>query len=254
MTRSLSILAHGLSKVGKSTFAATSPRPVLYLDVEGGTRFLPLTKVMWDPLTQAPPECDGTWEAAVVVVRDYAAVPAAFRWLESGQHCFESVVIDSISELQQRLVDQISQRAQMQMQDWGQVFREFIGLMRDFHTLTMHPTKPLQSVVFVSMSKTDDNNVYQPLAQGQSKNYLPYIVDILGALTVESGIDHTTGMPTTTHKFTTGPMLQYATGERVGGRVPPVLVDATVPLLLDYVFGVEPSTTPAPVEQAADAQ
>lgn len=253
-TRSLSILAHGLSKTGKSTFAASSPKPMLYLDVEGGTRFLNLNAVHWDPLTQAPPECDGTWDTAVVNVRDYAVMPKAFQWLDSGQHCFQSVAIDSISELQQQLVDKISNRQQMQLQNWGEVFREFIGLMRDFHTLTMHPTKPLQSVVFISMSKADEDGTYHPLAQGQSKNYLPYIVDVLGATTIESGIDHSTGTPITTHKFTTGPTLKYATGERVGGRIPPVLENATVPLLLDYVFGVEPSSTPAPVEQATDAQ
>lgn len=248
MTRSLSILAHGLSKVGKSTFAASCPKPLLYLDVEGGTRFLQLNAVHWDPMTQAPPECDGTWDTAVVVVRDYAAVAKAYEWLNSGQHCFESVAIDSISELQQRLVDKISNRAQMQMQDWGTVFRDFIGLMRDYHSLTMHPTKPLQAVVYVSMSKEDDSGMYQPLAQGQSRNYLPYIVDVLGAMTVESGINMSTGEPTTSHKFTTGPHLRYATGERTGGRIPQVLDNATVPLLLDYVFGVEPSSSPAPVE------
>lgn len=253
MTRSLSILAHGLSKVGKSTFAASSPKPLLYLDVEGGTRFLDLNAVHWDPLTEAPPVCDGTWDTAVVVVRDYAAVSKAFQWLDSGQHCFEAVVIDSISELQQRLVDKVSNRAQMQMQDWGTVFRDFIGLMRDYHALTMHPTKPLQAVVFISMSKVDADGVYQPLAQGQSKNYLPYIVDILAALTVESTIDMNTGGAVTYHKFTTGPLRNYATGERVGGRIPPVLLDATVPLLLDYVFGVEPSSAPAPVENPTES-
>jgi hypothetical protein len=61
-SRALSILVHADTKTGKSTFAATCPKPMLLLDAEAAYRFLPGTKVFWNPMTDAPPQYDGTWE------------------------------------------------------------------------------------------------------------------------------------------------------------------------------------------------
>lgn len=253
MSRSLSMLVHGLSKAGKSTLAATAPKPLLYLDVEGGSRFLPFKKIMWDPMKEAPPVCDGTWDTAVVTVRSISEVKQAFDWLNSGQHCFVSVAIDSVSELQQRLIDEISNREQMQQQNWGEVLRSFTGLIRDFHALTMHPTVPLQSVVFIGMSKEGTDGKLKPFAQGQSANILPYIVDVLAAAEVVSWVDPATGAMHSTYRLTTGPHQRYETGERVGGRIPPYLDNATIPTILDYVFGMEPSAAPTVVDPTVAA-
>lgn len=241
MDRSLSLLVHGLSKAGKSTLASTAPKPLLYLDVEGGSRFLPFKKIMWNPLTEAPPVCDGTWDTAVVTVRSLKEVQTAYQWLNSGQHCFVSVAIDSVSELQQRLIDEVSNREQMQQQNWGEVLRQFTGLVRDFHALTQHPTRPLQSVIFVAMSKEGTDGKLKPFAQGQSANILPYIVDVLAAAEVVAWIDPASGTQHSTYRLTTGPHMRYETGERVGKRIPEYLDNPTIPLILDYVFGVEPS-------------
>lgn len=250
--RTLSVLIHGLSKVGKSTFASTCPKPMLYIDVEGGSRFLPFRKVYWDPMTEAPPVCDGTWDTAVVTIGkdEYQKVEQTFAWLNSGQHCFLAVAIDSVSELQQRLVDQISGRDQMQTQNWGEVFRSFMGLIRDYHGLTQHPTMPM-SVVLVAMSKEGVDGKLKPFAQGQSQAILPYIVDVLAAADILQHVDPATGAATKYHRFTTGPHARYETGERVGGRIPEELFSASMPLLLDYVFGPEPSAAPAAVEPPA---
>jgi len=253
VSRSLSILVHGLSKAGKSTLASTAPKPLLYLDVEGGSRFLPFTKKMWDPMTEPPPVCDGTWDAAVVTVRDLAVVKQAYAWLNSGQHCFVSVAIDSISELQQNIIDEVSNRAQMQTQDWGTVLREFIGLTRDYHKLTEHPTHPMQAVIFVAMSKEGSDAKLHPFAQGQSAVRLPYIVDVLAAAEVVQWTDPATATIHKVHRITVGPHPRYETGERVGNRLPDYIDNPSIPLMLDYVFGPEPSAAPAPVAATAVA-
>lgn len=245
MTRTISILVHGPSKAGKSTLSATAPKPLLYIDIEGGTRFLPLRAKYWEPLREPPPECDSTWDTAVVVVRDYEEVKQAYDWLASGNHCFEAVVIDSVSELQQRLVDKITARLQATQQDWGDVFRQFMGLIRDFHQLTTHPTRPI-SAVFVAMSKEGQDGIFRPFLQGQSKANLPYVMDIMGAMLIETGVD-SEGVMWKSHQLVTGPHKSYETGERVNGRIPATLPNPTIPLILDYIFGVEPSAAPIPV-------
>src|SRR5688572_5136732 len=72
--RALSVLVHGHSKVGKTTFAATAPYPRLLLDVEAASRFLPVVKTVWDPSQGPPPAADGTWDTCIVYVRDYNTV------------------------------------------------------------------------------------------------------------------------------------------------------------------------------------
>lgn len=220
---------------------------MLYIDVEGGSRFLRLKKIAWDPRVEAPPECTdpSTWDTAVITVRDYDTVKLAYDWLNSGKHCFQSVVIDSVSELQQLLIDQVGNRLALDQRGWGDVFRAFSGLMRDFHKLTEHPTMPMQCVGFVAMSKELSDARFAPFAQGQSQVILPYIVDVLGAMEVLTGADPTTGEVFKVHRLTTGPHPRYLTGERVGGTVPPVIDNPNIPMLLDYVFGPEPSAVPA---------
>lgn len=244
--RTLSLLVHGSSKSGKSTLASTLPKPLLYLDVEGGSRFLRMSKTYWEPLVTAPPICDGTWDVCVVTVRDYAEVVQAYDWLRSGQHCFEAVTIDSVSRLQGLLVEKITGREQAKMQDWGEVFRTFMGQIRDYHGLTTHATKPM-SVCFVSESKQHDDGVFRPFVQGQSQNTLPYVVDILGAMEIVTWTDDLTGVMSKVHRLNTGPHARYETGERVGGTIPPVLDNPDFSLMLDYVYGIEPSSAPAPV-------
>jgi hypothetical protein len=88
MLETLSILIHADSKVGKTTLAATAPPPLLILDAEGGSKFLPIRKHVWDPKAGGPPAHDGTWDACVVIVRDFETIRMVYQWLQSGQHQF----------------------------------------------------------------------------------------------------------------------------------------------------------------------
>lgn len=241
--RSMSILVHGNAKTGKSTFASTSPKPACYIDVEGGTRFLPITGVVWDP-KGPPPEFDGTWDTAVVKVRSYDDAVNAYNWLQSGKHPFKSVVVDSISELQQKLIEKVAGRNQMQTQNWGEVLRNFMGFMRDFRDLCEHPTMPLESVVLVAMTRDHPDGKKAPQLQGQAATMLPYMFDVSAATHVYNWVDEQ-GTKNVSHRLLIGPNDFYQVGERTGGRLPDQLENPTVPAMLDYVFGAR--------EQPADA-
>jgi hypothetical protein len=239
-------MVYGESKVGKSSFAVTAPYPRLMLDVEGGHRFLPINVKYWDPLTEEPPQADGTWDTVVVQVRDYDVVIKAFQWLQSGKHQFKSLIIDSISELQVKCMDNIAGTEQMKMQQWGELLRHMGALLRDLRDLTMHPTQPLEAVILTAMARKGQDGVYRPYLQGQLAIQAPYFYDILGAITVETMPNPDPLQPPfQVRRMYVERTPEYEAGERVQGRLGKVVEqgDLGVERMLDKVFGEKTATT-----------
>jgi hypothetical protein len=239
-------MVYGESKVGKSTFAVTAPYPRLMLDVEGGHRFLPINVKYWDPMTQEPPLADGTWDTVVVQVRDYDVVIKAFQWLQSGKHQFKSLIIDSISELQVKCMDNIAGTEQMKMQQWGELLRHMGALLRDLRDLTMHPTQPLEAVVLTAMARKGQDGVYRPYLQGQLAIQAPYFYDILGAVTVETVPNPDPLQPPyKVRRMYVERTPEYEAGERVQGRLGKVVEqqDLGIERMLDMVFGEKTAAT-----------
>jgi len=244
--RSLTAMVYGESKVGKSSFAVTAPYPRLMLDVEGGHRFLPIIIKYWDPLREEPPVADGTWDTCVVVVHNYDTVLKAYQWLQAGKHQFKSLIIDSISELQVKCIDNIAGSEQMKMQQWGELLRHMGGLLRDLRDLTMHPTNPLEAVVLTAMARPGQDGRMRPYLQGQLAIQAPYFYDILGALTVEQ-IANPDPMqaPYKVRRMYVERTSQYEAGERVQGRLGEIVEQENLSIerMLDLVFGEKQSTT-----------
>lgn len=238
--RSLTIMVYGESKVGKSTFAVTAPYPRLMLDVEGGHRFLPINVKYWDPMREEPPQADGTWDTVVVNVRDYEVVVKAFQWLQSGQHQFKSLIIDSISELQVKCMDSIAGNEQMKMQQWGELLRHMGALLRDLRDLTMHPTQPLEAVVLTAMARPGQDGRMRPYLQGQLAIQAPYFYDILGAINVETVPNQDPMQPPhKVRRMYVERTDEYEAGERVQGRLGKIVEqqDLGVERMLDIIFG-----------------
>lgn len=235
--RALSVLIHGHSKVGKSTLSVTAPYPRLYLDVESASRFLPITKVVWDPLQGPPPVADGTWDTCVVYVRNYDTMLRVYQWLQQGQHQFASFILDSVSELQVRLQEQLVGRGQMQMQQWGELLRNMAGLMRDLRDLTMHPTNPLEAVILTAMTVQKDG-IWRPYLQGQLATVIPYFFDLCGYLFVDQVAQEDPTLPAVeTRRLLTRKHPQFEAGERVQGRLPAVVDNPNISSMLDAIFG-----------------
>lgn len=182
-------LFHGESKVGKTELSCTGPGHVLVIDAEGGTRFIKQKKIQWDGRSK-PPEPSDAWKVCVVPVRDFDTLQSIYQWLFSGQHPFDTVVIDSISELQQRLVDKIAGVEQMKQQDWGELYRRLATLVRLFRDLTSNPTRPVKAVVLVAMTREVTGRKV-PSVQGQLQTSLPYYIDVVGYFFMQTGEDGT---------------------------------------------------------------
>lgn len=240
--QALTVLVFGASKAGKSTLSVTTPAPRLYLDVESASRFLPIERIYWDPAREEPPKADGTWDTCVVQTRDWGTVQKVYQWLASGKHPFESLVIDSISELQSRFIENVNGRQQLTQQHWGDVYREVGGLVRDIRDLTMHPTHPLQAVVMTAMMK-EVNGRYTPWCQGQLQTLLPYLMDVTGYLWVEEVRNEITDETTEVRKLLTRRTPTYEAGERVGGRIARVIEDPNITTMIQQIFS--PAKEPA---------
>lgn len=234
--RAISWLIHGRSKCGKSTLADSQPAPRLHLDAEGGmgTRFLNSRRIIWDPVRAEPPKADGSWDTCVVHVRDYETVKQSYSWLDSGQHPFRSVTLDSISEVQQRAVDSMVGTDQMKTQQWGELLREVSALVRKFRDLANHPTRPIESVLMIAMT-TQTDGIWKPYVQGQLASRLPYYVDVCGYMFVdrdEQGVEH--------RKLLVSQHPEFEAGERVGGRLGQVVENPNIETMINTVFGPLP--------------
>lgn len=248
--RAISIIVHAESKQGKSTMASTSPKPLLFLDAEAGHRFLPGKKTFWDPFTEAPPICDGSWEICVVNLRTYGHMQRAYEWLNSGQHCFRSVAIDSITEVQVRCREQL-ENGQMTIQKWGELLAHMEGLVRGFRDLTEHPTNPLESVIVTSMTEFKDGK-WRPYVQGKLQTKLPYFFDLILFLFIQDVPNTDPTQPSTmVRRALTVGTAQIEAGERVQGRLPIVIDNPRVDTILDQVFG--PAELPAETNEQQPA-
>lgn len=250
MNRSLTMLVYGESKVGKSTFAITAPYPRLMLDVEGGHRFLPINIKYWDPKVEAPPLADGTWDTCVVVVRDYDTVIEAYKYLNSGRHHFKSVILDSISELQDKCISDVAGTEQMKMQQWGEVLRILGTFLRQLRDLTMHPTNPIQAVVITAMAKIDDTTKrYKPYLQGQLQIQVPYLYDILGAIAIESAPNQDVmKAPIKSRRMYVERTDKYEAGERVQGRLGAIIEqqNLSIETMINMIY---PQQTETPTQE-----
>lgn len=239
LDRALSVLVHASAKQGKSSLSVTAPAPRVYCDVESAARFLEaegrIKAIKWDP-HDPPPEYDGTWDTAVVATRDFETVERVYKWLNSGKHPFKSLIIDSISELQFRYVDNQTGRQQPTMQQWGGVYRDVGGFVRDIRDLTMHPIKPLEAVVIVAMTRQIDGK-YVPWCQGQLQTILPFLLDATTYLYVDS--DPESGQPI--RMLLTQPTPQFEAGNRIGNKWPIVITEPNITGMIDAVFGEDPA-------------
>ena len=189
VSKRLTIFIHGESGAGKSWLANTAPGPRLLLDAEGRAEYLksdPVTRaaqriVTWDPREAIPAESADPAVLTVVNVQDFTDITLPYQWLAKGDHPFNSVIIDSLTEVQQRLIDKVASTSQMQHNQWGEVLRELESYIRKFRDLRKHKTNPLWAVVVVSGSQIKDGK-QRPMLQGQVATKAPYHFDVVGYL------------------------------------------------------------------------
>lgn len=256
----LSILIHAASKLGKSTLSGTAPKPILVLDAEGSWRFIAMRKIYWDPDTGPPPEHDDTWDACVVNVQRWETVESVYRWITQYQTPFVSVVVDSITELQRRLKQNLVGTEAMKMQDWGVLLAKMDDKIRGYRDLTLIPNINVRCVVFIAETRQrHTDNKWVPFMQGQIGVALPYWLDIVGYLYPDYEYDENGQPQREVRRLWISPHPEYEAGERVQGRLgqyvtvqrpAPGTSGSDIEDWMRVIFGLTPPTatveTPSP--------
>jgi hypothetical protein len=180
----LTMLVQGPAGGGKSRMFYTAPGPRLLWDAEGRAMHLPGHVVKWNPRNPLPDveEAGITTDTTVVIdVRSHSDLENGKRVLESGAHYFESVGLDSITEGQDRTVDEVRGSGRADLQDWGEIYDKLNDWVREVCDIRNHPTKPLQ-VVYVAAGTEMKDGLWRPYVRGQLAKKLPYKFDVVGYL------------------------------------------------------------------------
>jgi ABC-type dipeptide/oligopeptide/nickel transport system ATPase component len=133
----LNVLIYGESGTGKTTLAGSADavpqmRPVLVVDIEGGT----------ESLRNTYPEVD------TVRVTNWKEMQAVYDTLHSGRHDYNTVILDSLTEIQKFNMYQIMEDLLRDnpdrdpdvpsMREWGKNIEQIRRFVRAFRDLQMH--------------------------------------------------------------------------------------------------------------------
>jgi len=228
--KGVDFLIFGEYKLGKSFLASTAPKPIVVIDVEDGASFTPVRHVVWDPRLSPPPEADGTWDVAIVHAKNFTDVKLVQQWLTSGKHPFVSVVLDSISRIQQLAIEEVAPGRKMEQQDWGELLRMFTNMITELKNLKTHPTTPIDTVIVIAMARESSSGKLRPLVQGQLNDFLPYMFDVCAALDLA-----TDASGQVVRRLYLDPHPNYVTGQRVAGSLGPWVDNASIEGMIQQV-------------------
>ncbi len=174
-------LIYGKTKTGKSTLAATAPGPLLVLDAEGSWNAFegrdnpnrPGAKyrvVYWDDLSAAPPADDGSWDICVVDIQRWETVDQVINWVIQSDHPFQSIVMDSVTEVQNRCKKALVGIEGLQYQDWGKLLAHMSDRVKRFRDIVKDIRNPARVMVFTSEGKLQQDGSYTPQMEGSQRH------------------------------------------------------------------------------------
>lgn len=225
----LKMLVYGEPGVGKTVFSSTAPKPLI-IDAEGGTLSIAKKK---DVFTYR--------------IDDFSELSEIFVYLRKNEHKFETVVLDTITEIQKRSMDKILKEAIALdpnrdpdvaiLRDWGKNTEQVRKVIRAFRDLEMH-------VIFIALAdsvrdETDGSLKVQPSLTPRLVNDICAYVDVVGYLFVQEK-EEGKGKKKLLRRMLFHPIGKYVAKDR-SGKLPLVLDEPSFPKILKIVLGGEES-------------
>lgn len=173
---SILMVVYGEGGVGKTTFAATAPRPII-ADCENGSKYFGLRGI----------------EAQVALIESWADMQEFLEVALTDQ--FDTVIIDPVGELMEKLIRYMIDKADSKlvqkdgnptMAGWGwlkQTMRNFLKVMRD-------SGKNIIIVAHVQEKDDEGRIIKRPMVATKLSEELVNLVDVVGYMTTvndESG-------------------------------------------------------------------
>jgi len=110
-------------------------------------------------------------------------------YLKNEKHQYQTVVIDSITEINDIIKIEIEKKKwrPLQIQDWWEIAKKIESILREFRWLDMH-------VLFIAQEQdiTDDNKISKivPSLNGKSATKIAYFMDIVWHMEVTPSWEH----------------------------------------------------------------
>jgi len=138
----VSMVVYGRSGSGKTTFAATMPKPLLYIDVK-------------DKGTDSIADVKGI---KVMQIESFSDFEDTYWYLKNNPKAFKSVVIDTATQLQTMVVREVSSSAKKRAGDWGSMTKQQWGdvaaLMKEWLSNYRDLTNLGMDVLFIAQDRT----------------------------------------------------------------------------------------------------
>jgi phage nucleotide-binding protein len=156
-------LVYGSSGVGKTTLGTTAPKP-LFISAESGLLSVADKAVNY------------------VEIKSLQDLRDVYALLQKGEHGYESIVIDSLTEIQSFIINKITQGKRMpQKSEWSDFGFEMNKILRLFRDLPYH-------VIFLALETEkddeDDRSRYMPDLYGKVRTAGCAYMDFVGRMAV----------------------------------------------------------------------
>lgn len=158
-------LIFGRPGSGKTTFASTAPSPI-FLSAEAGLLSIAHKK------------------PHAIIISTLKDLQDAYHYLNTEKHGYKTVVIDSITEINEIVKAEIEQKNNrgISKNDWGEVLSKLKKIIRDFRDLPMHCIFLAQE----SIEKDDDTIVrIYPSLNGKAATEILAACDVVGYLEID---------------------------------------------------------------------
>lgn len=178
----LKVLIYGPSGAGKTSLAATAPKP-LVLSAENGLLSL-------RPANIARIHGEGqewvNYDVPFTLCRTMEQLREIYQWIteDPGAMAFETIILDSVTDIAETVLANAKKDAKDPRQAYGKLADDMMLILKAFRDLTTH------NVVF--LAKLDKNKdeitggfMFGPMMPGQQlSKQLPYLFDEVLALDV----------------------------------------------------------------------
>lgn len=216
------MLVYGQPGVGKTFFSSSAPK-ALFVDVEGGTLSIRNAGLNID----------------IVKVTKFADIFTIHKFLHDGKHEYQTVIVDSLTELQKKSLDGIIEEAYRkdplkrdpdiaELRDWSKNTAQLRKAVRYFRDLPMN-------VIFTALEKEVKDEQTGALRVGP--DLTPKLQsDVAGYLDIIAHMSTKEKEDGILRQMLFQPTGKYMAKDR-SGKLGKVIKNPTFPMILDLIEG-----------------